>query len=51
MESKVTYMQIPPLLFMPIIEYAIQNSIDAEKNIAVELRVEKEMLLFTCTYH
>lgn len=51
MESKVTYMQIPPLLFMPIIEYAIQNSIDAEKNIAVELRVEEEMLLFTCTYH
>lgn len=50
MESKLTYMQIPPLLFMPIIEYAIQESIDTEKNVLVELKAEKEMLLFTCTY-
>lgn len=51
MESKLTYMQIPPLLFMPIIEYAVLKSIDAGKNVAVELKVEKEILLFTCTYH
>lgn len=50
MESKVAYMQIPPLLFMPIIEYAIQESIDADKNVTVELKAEKENLLFTCTY-
>lgn len=51
MESKVAYIQIPPLVFMPIIEYAIQENIDEEKNIAVELKAEKEMLLFTCAYH
>ncbi|QIU96051.1 histidine kinase [Bacteroides faecium] len=50
MESKVAYMQIPPLLFMPIIEYAIQESIEEEKYITIELKAEKEMLLFTCTY-
>lgn len=51
MESKVAYMQIPPLLFMPVIEYAIQESIGTETNVTVELKAEKEMLLFTCTYH
>lgn len=50
MESKVAYIQIPPLLFVPIIEYAIQESLNLGKDIALELKTDKDMLLFACTY-
>lgn len=47
--------QIPPLLFMPLIEYAVRESADnedgAENQIAIGFQAKEEGLLFTCTYH
>lgn len=54
-ENEVRYIQIPPLLFMPLIEYAVRESADnedgAENQIAIGFQAKEEGLLFTCTYH
>lgn len=54
-ENEVRYIQIPPLLFMPLIEYAVQKSADnedgAENHIAISFQAKEEGLLFTCAYH
>lgn len=54
-ENEVRYIQIPPLLFMPLIEYAVRESADkedgAENHIAIGFQAKEEGLLFTCTYH
>ena len=52
-ENEVRYIQIPPLLFMPLIEYAVRESADnedgAENQIAIGFQAKEEGLLFTCT--
>lgn len=53
-DNEAHYLQIPPLLLMPIIEYSIQQSIDANsdlyKEVVINLRVENNMLHFSCSY-
>lgn len=53
-ENEVRYIQIPPLLFMPIIEYAVRKEVEneegTEKHIAVCFQEKEEGLLFTCVY-
>lgn len=53
-ENEVRYIQIPPLLFMPIIEYAVRKEVEneegAEKHIAIRFQEKEEELLFTCVY-
>lgn len=53
-ENEVRYIQIPPLLFMPIIEYAVRKEVEneegAEKHIAIRFQEKEEGLLFTCVY-
>lgn len=53
-ENEVRYIQIPPLLFMPIIEYAVRKEVDneegTEKHIAIRFQEKEEGLLFTCVY-
>ncbi len=53
-ENEVRYIQIPPLLFMPIIEYAVRKEIEneegTEKHIAIRFQEKEEGLLFTCVY-
>lgn len=52
--NEVRYIQIPPLLFMPVIEYAIQATAHGEKkrggNIRIDFQKEENLLQFTCTY-
>lgn len=53
-ENEVRYIQIPPLLFMPIIEYAVRKEVEneegTEKHIAIRFQEKEEGLLFTCVY-
>lgn len=53
-ENEVRYIQIPPLLFMPIIEYAVRKEVESEegteKHIAIRFQEKEEGLLFTCVY-
>lgn len=53
-ENEVRYIQIPPLLFMPIIEYAVRKEVEneegTEKHIAICFQEKEEGLLFTCVY-
>ena len=53
-ENEVRYIQIPPLLFMPIIEYAVRKEVEneegTEKQIAIRFQEKEEGLLFTCVY-
>ena len=48
-ENEVRYIQIPPLLFMPLIEYAVRESADnedgAENQIAIGFQAKEEGLL------
>lgn len=53
-ENEVRYIQIPPLLFMPIIKYAVRKEVEneegTEKHIAIRFQEKEEGLLFTCVY-
>lgn len=53
-KNEVRYIQIPPLLFMPIIEYAVRKEVEneegTEKHIAIRFQEKEEGLLFTCVY-
>lgn len=53
-ENEVRYIQIPPLLFMPIIEYAVRKEVEneegTEKHIAIRFQEKEEGVLFTCVY-
>lgn len=52
-DNEAHYLQIPPLLFMPIIEYSIQQSTyansDSYKEVVINLRVENDVLYFSCS--
>ena len=53
--NEVRYIQIPPLLFMPVIEYVIQTTVCGEngkgENIRIDFQMEENQLRFTCTYY
>ena len=53
-ENEVRYIQIPPLLFMPVIEYVIQTTVCGEngkgENIRIDFQMEENQLRFICTY-
>ena len=53
--NEVRYIQIPPLLFMPVIEYVIQTTTcgknERGENIRVDFQMEENQLRFTCTYY
>ena len=51
---KLRYIQVPPLLFMPVIEYVIQTTVCGEngkgENIRIDFQMEENQLRFICTY-
>ena len=53
-ENEVRYIQIPPLLFMPVIEYVIRTTVCGEngkgENIRIDFQMEENQLRFICTY-
>lgn len=53
-ENEVQYMQVPPLLFMPLIEHAVQRSTDNEDGlenlVTVSFQANEDGLFFTCIY-
>lgn len=52
--NEVRYIQVPPLLFMPVIEYVIQTTVCGEngkgENIRIDFQMEENQLRFICTY-
>ena len=52
--NEVRYIQVPPLLFMPVIEYVIQTTVCGEngkgENIMIDFQMEEYQLRFICTY-
>ena len=52
--NEVRYIQVPPLLFMPVIEYVIQTTVCGEngkgENIRIDFQMEENLLRFICTY-
>ena len=53
-ENEVRYIQIPPLLFMPVIEYVNRTTVCGEngkgENIRIDFLMEENQLRFICTY-
>ena len=52
--NEVRYIQVPPLLFMPVIEYVIRTTVCGEngkgENIRIDFQMEENQLRFICTY-
>lgn len=52
--NEVRYIQVPPLLFMPVMEYVIQTTVCGEngkgENIRIDFQMEENQLRFICTY-
>ncbi|WP_294479666.1 histidine kinase [uncultured Bacteroides sp.] len=55
MDNEARYFQIPPLLFMPIIECAIQERMldtsDSGRALEIGVRAESNILHFSCSYY